>query len=227
MATFEDAGYFCVDNLPPEMIGSLAELFGHEGSKVERAAVASDVRGGEYFDGLVKRGRRPRGPRRALPAPLPGGRGGHADQPLQGDAPPASARRRRERRSRRSAPSARCWPRSRSVRTSRSTPATCPPSRLRKVVADKMLPPGGVGRLAVTFMTFGFKHGSPARRRPHLRRSLPPEPPLRAELRDLTGLDEAVIDYVERSKGIESSTTGSCRCSTTCCRRTSRRASRT
>ena len=23
MATFEDAGYFCVDNLPPEMIGSL------------------------------------------------------------------------------------------------------------------------------------------------------------------------------------------------------------
>ena len=51
MATFEDAGYFCVDNLPPGMIGSLAELFGHEGSKVERAAVASDVRGGEYFDG--------------------------------------------------------------------------------------------------------------------------------------------------------------------------------
>ena len=54
MATFEDAGYFCVDNLPPEMIGSLAELFGHEGSKVERAAVVSDVRGGEYFDGLVR-----------------------------------------------------------------------------------------------------------------------------------------------------------------------------
>ena len=39
IATFEDAGYFCVDNLPPEMIRSLAELFGHEGSKVERAAV--------------------------------------------------------------------------------------------------------------------------------------------------------------------------------------------
>ena len=54
MATFEDAGYFCVDNLPPEMIGSLADLFGHEGSKVERAAVVSDVRGGEFFDGLVR-----------------------------------------------------------------------------------------------------------------------------------------------------------------------------
>ena len=54
MATFEDAGYFCVDNLPPEMISSLADLFSHEGSKVERAAVASDVRGGTYFDHLVK-----------------------------------------------------------------------------------------------------------------------------------------------------------------------------
>src|SRR5437667_8844136 len=54
MACFEDAGYFCVDNLPPEMIASLAELFEHEGSKVERAAVASDVRGGEYFESLVR-----------------------------------------------------------------------------------------------------------------------------------------------------------------------------
>ena len=54
MATFEDAGYFCVDNLPPEMISSLADLFGHEGSKVEHAAVASDTRGGGYFESLVK-----------------------------------------------------------------------------------------------------------------------------------------------------------------------------
>ena len=34
MAAFEDAGYFCVDNLPSEMIRSLVELFMHEGSKV-------------------------------------------------------------------------------------------------------------------------------------------------------------------------------------------------
>src|SRR5436190_4277034 len=54
MACFEDAGYFCVDNLPPEMIGSLAALFAHEGSKVEKAAVVCDVRGGTYFEGLAK-----------------------------------------------------------------------------------------------------------------------------------------------------------------------------
>src|ERR1700761_9567033 len=52
MNAFEDAGYFCVDNLPPEMIRSLVELVVHKGTKVERAAVVSDVRGGVYFEGL-------------------------------------------------------------------------------------------------------------------------------------------------------------------------------
>src|SRR4051794_35358172 len=53
MAVFEDAGYFCVDNLPPELIRALVDLLAHEGSKVERCAVVSDVRGGEYFELLV------------------------------------------------------------------------------------------------------------------------------------------------------------------------------
>ena len=54
IAAFEDGGYFCVDNLPPRMIAGLGELFRHEGSGVERAAVVSDVRGGEYFEGLIQ-----------------------------------------------------------------------------------------------------------------------------------------------------------------------------
>src|SRR5437763_15342065 len=53
MAAFEDEGYFCVDNLPSEMIRSLVELFMHKGSKVARAAVVSDVRAGSYFEGLA------------------------------------------------------------------------------------------------------------------------------------------------------------------------------
>src|SRR6478609_10721484 len=52
MNVFEDAVYFCIDNLPPEMIRSLLELFVHKGSKVERAAVVSDVRGGVHFEAL-------------------------------------------------------------------------------------------------------------------------------------------------------------------------------
>ena len=35
------------------MISSLSTLFAHEGSKVERAAVVSDLRGGTYFDRLA------------------------------------------------------------------------------------------------------------------------------------------------------------------------------
>src|SRR5215213_5084740 len=53
MNVFEDAGYFCVDNLPAEMIRSLSELFMHDGSKVELAAVVCDSRGGEYLAGLA------------------------------------------------------------------------------------------------------------------------------------------------------------------------------
>src|SRR4051794_41885966 len=50
IAAFEDGGYFCVDNLPPRMIGGLGELFRHEGSGVQKAAVVTDVRGGGDFD---------------------------------------------------------------------------------------------------------------------------------------------------------------------------------
>src|SRR6185503_11643908 len=54
IAAFEDGGYFCVDNLPPRMISALGELFRHEGSGVRRAAIVSDVRGGEYFEELIE-----------------------------------------------------------------------------------------------------------------------------------------------------------------------------
>ena len=98
MNVFEDAGYFCVDNLPPEMIRSLVELFVHEGSKVERAAVVSDVRGGVYFealravvDDLDALGLDP-------PRAVPGGGRADAGDPLQGDPPAPSAGARGQRR---------------------------------------------------------------------------------------------------------------------------------
>src|SRR4051794_21933861 len=53
IAAFEDGGYFCVDNIPPRMIGALGELFQLDGSGVRRAAIVSDVRGGDYFQELV------------------------------------------------------------------------------------------------------------------------------------------------------------------------------
>jgi len=49
VATFEDMGYFCIDNLPPQMLPRVVELFGLEGSRVDRVALVFDVRGGAYF----------------------------------------------------------------------------------------------------------------------------------------------------------------------------------
>jgi RNase adapter protein RapZ len=201
MATFEDAGYFCVDNLPPEMIGSLAELFGHEGSKVERAAVASDVRGGEYFDSLVKvlddldgRGIAYRllYLEAAEPVLINRFKETRRRHPLaDGGSVEAAIRRERQLlaplRERADV----------SIDTSDLSAA-----RLRKVVADKMLPHGKVGKLAVTFLTFGFKHGTPRDADLTFDVRFLPNPHYESDLRDLTGLDQAVVDYVESSNGI-------------------------
>lgn len=51
---FEDMGYFCVDNLPPQLLPHLRELC-EEGCSEERdAAVVVDVRSGDLFGSLVK-----------------------------------------------------------------------------------------------------------------------------------------------------------------------------
>lgn len=50
VATFEDSGYFCIDNLPPQMLPGAIDLFGLEGSRIERVALVFDVRGGTYFE---------------------------------------------------------------------------------------------------------------------------------------------------------------------------------
>jgi UPF0042 nucleotide-binding protein len=54
MSTFEDDGWFCIDNLPPRMLPAIVELAALEGNRVERVAVACDVRGGHLFDELSR-----------------------------------------------------------------------------------------------------------------------------------------------------------------------------
>jgi RNase adapter protein RapZ len=60
-----------------------------------------------------------------------------------------------------------------------------------------------VGKLAVSFLTFGFKHGSPAEADLAFDVRFLPNPHYESELRDLTGRDPEVIDYVERSDGLQ------------------------
>ena len=118
MAAFEDEGYFCVDNLPSEMIRSLVELFMHEGSKVARAAVVSDVRGGSYFEGLAAMLDDLRASGVAPPRAVPRGRRADAADPLQGDAPPPPAGPDRAASPTGSRASASCWRRCASAPTS-------------------------------------------------------------------------------------------------------------
>jgi UPF0042 nucleotide-binding protein len=49
---FEDRGYFCVDNLPPALISKFAELCLQ--SDLDKIALVSDIRGREFFNELFK-----------------------------------------------------------------------------------------------------------------------------------------------------------------------------
>jgi UPF0042 nucleotide-binding protein len=51
--TFEDLGYFCIDNLPPSFIGQLVDLAELPESNVRRLAIVCDVRSHEFFAELA------------------------------------------------------------------------------------------------------------------------------------------------------------------------------
>jgi UPF0042 nucleotide-binding protein len=48
----EDAGFFCIDNLPPALIGRLTDLLIQSGGEVTRVALVVDVREGKYLKDL-------------------------------------------------------------------------------------------------------------------------------------------------------------------------------
>jgi UPF0042 nucleotide-binding protein len=202
MNVFEDAGYFCVDNLPPEMIRSLVELFVHEGSKVERAAVVSDVRGGAYFEAL-----------QAVVDDLDALGLSHHVLFLEAVEQTLVTRYKETRRRHPLAPEgsvaagvaserALLEPlRSRAdlvIDTTGMSAAT-----LRHKIAEDLLPSKAGGRLALTFMSFGFKHGPPREEDLAFDVRFLANPHYEPELRDLTGKDERVVEYIARDGRLE------------------------
>ena len=197
IAAFEDGGYFCVDNLPPRMIGGLGELFRHEGSGVQQAAVVTDVRGGEYFEDLL-----------AVLDELAASGLELKVVFLEAD---EEALLHRYRETRRRHPLARSGRIVDGIRAERERLA---PLRERAdVVIDTTSLTGGalrrriatelIGRdaqgnqLALTILTFGFKNGPPSDADLTLDVRFLPNPHYVDELRPLTGLDEPVRQYVE------------------------------
>jgi len=52
MRCFEDAGYFCIDNLPSSLILDLINICSLPGSKIDKLALVIDVRSRDFFDQL-------------------------------------------------------------------------------------------------------------------------------------------------------------------------------
>ena len=202
MNVFEDAGYFCVDNLPAEMIRSLAELFRHSGSKVERAAVVSDSRGGEYLSALA-----------SVIDELDEAEIVHRVLFLEADERTLLNRYKETRRRHPLAPHGSVVDGIQAERELlgpvRERADWCidtsglSANALRRKVADELLEPGTPGRLAVTFTSFGHKHGPPRDADLALDVRFLPNPHYEPDLRPLTGFDQRIVEYVGRDGRLE------------------------
>jgi UPF0042 nucleotide-binding protein len=49
----EDQGWYVIDNLPPQLLGPISDLFSLSKANLPRIAVIIDVRGGEFFNELL------------------------------------------------------------------------------------------------------------------------------------------------------------------------------
>jgi len=197
MNVFEDDGYFCVDNLPPEMIRGLVDLFLHEGSKVRRSAVVSDVRAREMFetlgsvlDDLAERGI------------------GHRILFLDADEDTLLGRYKETRRRHPLSPAGSV---AHGIAAERSAledikaradlvldTSGISAATLRRRIADEFLPRQARSKLAVTVTSFGHKHGLPRDSDIVLDMRFLPNPHWEAELRPLTGFDPRVVEYMSR-----------------------------
>lgn len=54
MKVMEDMGYYCMDNLPPQLLPNFAELCYESKKTIDKVAVVVDIRGGEFFNSLFK-----------------------------------------------------------------------------------------------------------------------------------------------------------------------------
>jgi UPF0042 nucleotide-binding protein len=196
---FEDVGYFCIDNLPVALIPVFAELCQRSARQITRAALVVDVREGAFLDefpAIYDALRTAPGRRVSLiffeaddetlirrfsetrrPHPLSEGSG--LEQGI-----------RRERRA--LAPL-----RDRAdliVDSSRFNVHD-----LRRYVLEHFSPAEGARPLAISILSFGYKHGLPGEADLLFDTRFLPNPFFVDELRGRTGLDPAVNAYLTAS----------------------------
>lgn len=193
--TFEDAGYFCVDNMPPQMLPGMTDVFCLPGTKAARVALVFDIRGREFFlefdqalQELERRGIPYRiifleADEETLVSRYQATRRAH---PLSGTGSLIEGIRR-ERRLLQSL-------RERAdvvIDTSHLNV-----HELRRQIQDAVLAGELTDRVLLTFVSFGYKYGLPLESDIVLDARFLPNPHWVEDLRPLTGLDAAVSDYV-------------------------------
>ena len=193
LRAFEDAGYFCIDNLPPRMIPAVMERDGQEGP--DGVVVVMDIRGRRYFGEELER---------SLEAVE--GAGGWEKKILfvESDEPTLV---RRYQESRRPHPAAKNGDVLEAIRSERRDLSTLREkadvivdtsgySALDARVRFKKLAESLTSRLTVSLISFGFKHGAPMDVDMLLDVRFLPNPHYDPELRPLTGQDAPVRETV-------------------------------
>lgn len=205
MHTFEDLGYFCVDNLPASLIGELLSITGLPGQPDERRrlAVVCDARNRNFFSSLMgelnllkEKGIDYRvlfldAADEKLIARYKSSRRRH---PLCADGASIAQGIQREREM--------MFQLRENAHHVIDTTNMLPP-QLKSTIRALFAPGEERHGLAVTVYSFGFKHGAPLDADLVIDVRFLPNPYYDPELRHLTGLDAPVRDYVLYRKKTE------------------------
>lgn len=194
---FEDLGWFCVDNLPPVLLPRIVDLVSEARGGGARIALGADVRGKEFLPDLAR-----------VIAELREGR--HGIQFLFLDAAD-DVLVRRFSETRRKHPLAARGGTKDAIRREREL------LQPLREMADKVLDTSAYnvhqlreallhrfrseaeGKLQVSVLSFGYKHGIPAEADMVVDVRFLPNPYFVPELKHLTGLDRRVSDYVVKT----------------------------
>ena len=196
MHTFEDIGYFCIDNLPPSLLMNLVSLAGLNTGTLRKLAVVCDLRAKEFFPELTAELAKLKemglsytmlfldSSDEELLNRFKASRRRH---PLCDNGMTIVAGIRRERQL-----LAECKQMADYVLDTSTERPQDMREKLRSLFTDQSAQEG----LGVSVYSFGFKHGAPTDADIVIDVRFLPNPFYERELRDKTGMDEAVKDYV-------------------------------
>ena len=195
LQAFEDAGYFCIDNLPPRMIPAVMETTAQGNGGPDGVVLVMDMRGRRYFGEELERN---------LQAVEEDSGWEHRILFVDSDDPTLV---RRYKESRRPHPAAQNGDVLEAIRCERRDLATL--REMADLVVDtsgytaldarlrfKKLAESFSSRLTVSLISFGFKHGTPLDVDTMLDVRFLPNPHYDPELRPLTGHDVPVREVV-------------------------------